>query len=51
MRELSNAQFRGLISLLTPEELRTVHRSIEILSEAADRARVSSTADPRKNAR
>lgn len=51
MRELSNAQFRGLISHLTPEELRTVHRSIEILSEAADRARVSSTADPGKDPR
>ena len=51
MRELSNAQFRGLISLLTPEELRTVHRSIEILSEAADRARSHPPPTPRKDPR
>src|SRR5690349_7668706 len=48
MRELSNAQFRGLIAHLTSEELRTVHRSIEILSHAADRA---AAADPRKDPR
>ena len=51
MRELSNAQFRGLIELLTPDELRTVRRSIEILSTAADRAGTSPTHDPRKDPR
>lgn len=51
MRELSNAQFRGLISRLSAEELRTVHRSIEILSEAADRAGVGPDADSRKDPR
>lgn len=51
MRELSNAQFRGLISHLTPEELRIVHRSIEILSQAADRASPASAADSRKDPR
>jgi DNA-binding MarR family transcriptional regulator len=50
MRELNNDQFRGLISHLTPEELRTVHRSIEILSHAADRA-AAPAADPRKDPR
>ena len=50
MRELNNEQFRGLISHLTPEELRTVHRSIEILSHAADRAAVPA-ADLRKDPR
>jgi DNA-binding MarR family transcriptional regulator len=51
MRELSNAQFRGLISHLTSEELRTVHRSIEILSDAADRAAAAAATDPRKDPR
>jgi DNA-binding MarR family transcriptional regulator len=51
MRELSNAQFRGLISHLTSEELRTVHRSIEILSDAADRAVAAAATDPRKDPR
>lgn len=51
MRELSNAQFRGLIELLAPEELRTVRRSIEILTVAADRAGSSATHDPRKDPR
>ena len=51
MRELSNAQFRGLIELLTPEELRTVRRSIEILSTAADRVGHSPAHDPRKDPR
>jgi len=51
MRELSNAQFRGLIELLTPDELRTVRRSIEILSTAAERAAPSPTQDPRKDPR
>ncbi|HET8785791.1 MAG TPA: MarR family transcriptional regulator [Candidatus Limnocylindrales bacterium] len=51
MRELSNAQFRGLIELLTPEELRTVRRSIEILTVAADRAGSSAAHDPRKDPR
>jgi DNA-binding MarR family transcriptional regulator len=51
MRELSNAQFRGLIELLTPEELRTVRRSIEILSDAADRAGTSPATDRRKDPR
>jgi DNA-binding MarR family transcriptional regulator len=51
MRELSNAQFRGLIELLTAEELRTVRRSIEILSHAADRAGTSPAIDPRKDPR
>jgi len=51
MRELSNAQFRGLIARLTPEELATVHRSIEILSQAADRAGVTPAADSRKDPR
>jgi DNA-binding MarR family transcriptional regulator len=36
MRELGNAQFRELIARLRPEELRTVRRSIEILSRVAD---------------
>jgi hypothetical protein len=39
-----------LISHLTPEELRTVHRSIEILRHAADRA-AAPAADPRKDPR
>lgn len=51
MRELSNAQFRGLIELLTRDELRTVHRSIEILSNVADRTGTSPAADPRKDPR
>ena len=51
MRELSNAQFRGLISHLTAEELRTVHRSIDILSQAADRAGVTPAVDTRKDPR
>ena len=51
MRELSNAQFRGLISHLSAEELRTVHRSIEILTKAADRAGAAPVADPRKDPR
>jgi DNA-binding MarR family transcriptional regulator len=51
MRELSNAQFRGLISHLSTEELRTVHRAIEILTKAADRAGAAPTADPRKDPR
>ena len=51
MRELSNAQFRGLIEMLTPEELRTVRRSIEILSRAADRAGATPGADLRKDPR
>ena len=51
MRELSNAQFRGLIEMLTPEELRTVRRSIEILSIAADRAGSAPAHDPRKDPR
>jgi DNA-binding MarR family transcriptional regulator len=42
MRELGNAQFRELIARLRPDELRTVRRSIEILSRAAD----SAGADP-----
>ena len=41
MRELGNTQFRELIAL-RPDELRTVRRSIEILSRAAD----SAGADP-----
>ena len=36
MRELGNAQFRELIARLRPDELRTVRRSIEILSRVAD---------------
>ena len=36
MRELGNAQFRELIARLRPEDLRTVRRSIEILSRVAD---------------
>lgn len=51
MRELSNAQFRGLIAHLTREELATVHRSIEILSQAADRTGGTPVADPRKDPR
>ena len=35
MRELGNAQFRELIARLRPDELRTVRRSIEILSRVA----------------
>jgi DNA-binding MarR family transcriptional regulator len=38
MRELGNAQFRELIARLRPDELRTVRRSIEILSRVADEA-------------
>lgn len=51
MRELSNAHFRGLIELLTRDELRTVHRSIEILSNVAYRTGASPAADPRKDPR
>ncbi|HSL76649.1 MAG TPA: MarR family transcriptional regulator [Candidatus Limnocylindrales bacterium] len=48
MRDLGNAQFRELIARLRPDELRTVRRSIEILSRVADEATAVSAPDPRK---
>ena len=46
MRELGNAQFRELIARLRPDELRTVRRSIEILSRVADESVTQPDAAP-----
>ena len=49
MRELGNSQFRELIARLRPDELRTVRRSIEILSRVAEEATAAVTPNPRKD--
>ena len=48
MRDLGNTQFRELIASLRPDELRTVRRSIEILSRVADRTAGRTSLTPRK---
>ncbi|HEX7347220.1 MAG TPA: MarR family transcriptional regulator [Candidatus Limnocylindrales bacterium] len=48
MRDLGNAQFRELISRLRPDDLRTVRRSIEILSRVADETTAKADRDTRK---
>ena len=50
MRDLGNAQFRELIARLRPDDLRTVRRSIEILSRVADEATTAPDHDTRKEA-
>jgi hypothetical protein len=48
MRDLGNTQFRELIARLRPDDLRTVRRSIEILSRVADEVTAAHDRDPRK---
>lgn len=48
MRDLGNTQFRELIARLRPDDLRTVRRSIEILSRVADEATAAHDRDTRK---
>ena len=49
MRDLGNTQFRELIARLRPDELRTVRRSIEILSRVADEASAGTDSETRKD--
>ena len=49
MRDLGNTQFRELIARLRPDDLRTVRRSIEILSRVADEAAAAPDRDTRKD--
>ena len=49
MRDLGNTQFRDLISHLRPDELRTVRRSIEILTRVADPSAAAGDRDTRKD--